>query len=1356
MADKQHGETSVAKTTEKQSAKGEDQDETTSTGSKRCHVLESRKKAAESRLVKAISRLEEQLKTPKEANKPSQTTIRRTIAKVTTEFNILEKIIVVLKETIVLGEDDQETDVVIEHLDKEFDEIASYVDEITRAAKHVLHTRINVLGEDESVACSVSLTSENSSEKDSSSVVSKISSLSVLEKRQEDVKEAEKRLEQFEEEQQKLEDDLDKHIANVQLGKQRTEDARRVAALDRQRAKQALEEDLARSVVTSCSQNEKTDRKQPEIKEDKQPEKPISSIQAVKLKGVELPNFSGDDKTEYESWKAAYMSVVDGANISIKEKMLRLQSCLTGKALNMVKDLGYSENAYKQAIEKLDKKFGGERRLAINLLTRLRGWPKLRRRNLEDMEEFLTVLDKILVAVQDNVELKSQHLNLTAKEKLSEDDIQSYKYWLCEHDKEDCFEALVEWIEMKVRIMDEAKEEANNEGKNGARQENKKNHRGFNTSKKPRKCIVTECQADHPPWVCQLFKSLPVAGRKELIAKTGRCFRCLASGHHSRNCPRKIPCGVDDCKSTTHSRYLHDPDIKPADGGSNRDDSQNETRNHSHNTNQIEKVSLMVLPGFISNAKMRKKLKVNIMLDPCSTGSYISENAAEELNLRGQSQQLTISGTGGTKVRTASRRVQLTVTNVQGSFSAIVEANVLDDITGTTPAIPWSELKEKWPHLQQIPFERVANRRQIDLLIGSDHPLFHHVLQEKNGPQPNDPIARRTNLGWVCFGPTSTNSVRNDSRIHVTRTYKSDQATTKCNDSTNNLLRKFWELDSMGIRDEDTQPPTPDEMRATKLAEETLHHLENNRYEIGMPWKVNEPKFTSNYEQAKSRLESLERSLRKKGVEVSTSYNNIIEEYLEKGYVRKVRPTANEDQWFLPHFPVIRDDKDTTKVRIVFDAAAKHDEKSLNDAVLPGPKLQRELVDVLYRFRQAPVALSGDISQMFLQVGLREQDRPYHRFLWRNLNDKEEPEIYEFLRLPFGNASSPFCAQYVLQTHAKTRSEEKPNASETIDNSMYVDDVLDSCETVKEACSLRNDLSDVQSDAGFKLRKWLSNEPSVIVEVPVEDRAQGVEISDGENLPTQKTLGVKWNAETDTFNFEVKLPTNSPPTKRNVLSCIASLFDPLQFLSPFTMRARLLMQEIWAAGVDWDDVLPTKLENKWNDWLSELQEISTISFPRCLRLSHPTDIQLHVFSDASSAAYAAAAYLVCKYLDHPPTSRFVSCKCRVSPVKAMTIPRLELMGAVVATRLAKNLTRVLNVESVTFWSIRQTCFTGFEIKAEILKPLSRIGSEKSNEVPIQTSGDTFPENQILQIYRPVGYQHPNCRNARHGQKGLSF
>ena len=309
----------------------------------------------------------------------------------------------------------------------------------------------------------------------------------------------------------------------------------------------------------------------------------------------------------------------------------------------------------------------------------------MRHRNLEDLEEFLSILDKILVAIQDNVELKSQHLNLTAKEKLTEDDVQSYKYWLFEHDREDCFENLVDWVEMKVHIMDEAKEEAGGDSKGGGtRTDNRRNDRGFNTGKRARGCVVDNCREDHPPWVCEAFKRLPVTKRKELIAKSGRCFRCLASGHHSRRCSRTVPCGIDGCKSVTHSRYLHQSNRNLADNGSNNSGPPNgaEQPNENENatsstftTNQIEKVSLMVLPGFISNPIQKKKVNVNIMLDPCSTGSYISEHAAEELKLQGRTQHLTVTGMGGTEVQNMSRRVNLNVSNVKGNFSATVEAN---------------------------------------------------------------------------------------------------------------------------------------------------------------------------------------------------------------------------------------------------------------------------------------------------------------------------------------------------------------------------------------------------------------------------------------------------------------------------------------------------------------------------------------------------------------------------------------------------------------------------------------------------------------------------------------------------------
>ena len=169
---------------------------------------------------------------------------------------------------------------------------------------------------------------------------------------------------------------------------------------------------------------------------------------------------------------------MDETDIPVKEKMLRLQGCLNGKALETVRDFGFSNNAYERAKEKLKRKYGGKRRQTLTHLTTLRGLPKVRRHSLADMEELLAVLDRILISLQDgdpDGEMRSQHLNLTVKEKLPEEDIRAYKYWLYEHEEDD---------------------------------------RRFNTMGSRRKCIVDKCTIDHPPWVCSKFKELSVTQHK--------------------------------------------------------------------------------------------------------------------------------------------------------------------------------------------------------------------------------------------------------------------------------------------------------------------------------------------------------------------------------------------------------------------------------------------------------------------------------------------------------------------------------------------------------------------------------------------------------------------------------------------------------------------------------------------------------------------------------------------------------------------------------------------------------------------------------------------------------------------------
>ena len=189
--------------------------------------------------------------------------------------------------------------------------------------------------------------------------------------------------------------------------------------------------------------------------------------------------------------------------------------------------------------------------------------------------------------------------------------------------------------------------------------------------------------------------------------------------------------------------------------------------------------------------------------------------------------------------------------NVDATFSSPFQAHVLNNIAGDIPAIPWSDLKEKWPHLRQVKFMSVSRRRQIDVMIGSDHPVFHHVLKEACGSQPNDPVARLTNLDWVCFGPTLVEEFRHNSRSHSTPTYRSSQVRKQ--PPPDDVLRTFWELESLGIKDKTDHVMTLEEKAAVKQVTETLL-FDNGRYSISIPWRDGEPKLENNYEVALMRV----------------------------------------------------------------------------------------------------------------------------------------------------------------------------------------------------------------------------------------------------------------------------------------------------------------------------------------------------------------------------------------------------------------------------------------------------------------------------------------------------------------------
>ena len=281
-------------------------------------------------------------------------------------------------------------------------------------------------------------------------------------------------------------------------------------------------------------------------------------------------------------------------------------------------------------------------------------------------------------------------------------------------------------------------------------------------------------------------------------------------------------------------------------------------------------------------------------------------------------------------------------------------------------------------------------------------------------------------------------------------------------------MRRFWELEEPWQGNDEYSP------KEKEIWKRSINSMTWNEghYEVSLPWKSETIKINGDIRMAEKRLNSL-RLRFSKDKALEKEYTEVISEYINKGYVRRLTEEEKlETRWWVPHFPVIRRDKETTKVRVVFDAAAKVQDTSLNDQLETGPKLQRNIIDVLLRFRKYKVALASDVSEMYMQVKVKSEDRKHLRFLWWEGN---ELVTYEMGRVMFGLNAAPFLAQLVVQEGSKRWLEEYPRAVETVTSSTYMDDSLDSVPTDEMAINLRSQLEKVWSSLGMTRGKWLTN-----------------------------------------------------------------------------------------------------------------------------------------------------------------------------------------------------------------------------------------------------------------------------------------
>ena len=422
----------------------------------------------------------------------------------------------------------------------------------------------------------------------------------------------------------------------------------------------------------------------------------------------------------------------------------------------------------------------------------------------------------------------------------------------------------------------------------------------------------------------------------------------------------------------------------------------------TQNNSRADFIALRTVPIILKNGN--RSLKVNALLDEASTKTYLNADVAAELWLQGRTEQVIVNVLNGQIETFETKLVSFKLLSVDRKVSMNVTAYTANRVTGYMPVIHWNEYSSKWPYLRKIDFPLPANKLVVDIPIGLDCLDFHCAIEEVSC-RPGEPVARLTPFGWTCKGnPYTTETPRLQTNFAWTY-FVRDQSEIQ---ELNANLKKFLEI-------EETSPVNStsvvkiEEQLALKTVENSIQYVDN-MYWVGVPWIENKQNLPDNYRMALQRLQNTDKKLQK-SPDIARAYSDIIDQYITKGYVRKVPETErSKSKWYLPHFPVIGPDKATTKTRIVFDASAKCEGVSLNDKIHQGPKLLRDLLDVMLRFRRFPVAIVCDIAEMCLRIWISHADKPYHRLLWRGTHQNRTPDVYEFDRVVFGENSSPFQA----------------------------------------------------------------------------------------------------------------------------------------------------------------------------------------------------------------------------------------------------------------------------------------------------------------------------------------------------------
>lgn len=1013
----------------------------------------------------------------------------------------------------------------------------------------------------------------------------------------------------------------------------------------------------------------------------------------VKLPKIEIPKFSGK-YSEWASFRDMFTSLIhNNGSIDNVQKLHYLKSSVTGEAEQLLRHIPVTSDNYKVCWTQLESRYNNKKYLANCILKKLTSQKVLTTESssaikllLDTTKECLSALKNLGVSIHSwdviVVFLISQKLDPESRklweQKVTETDLELPTMAMFEQFLENRFRS-IEFLDPKIQKSE------------------KTNCAHVATTL----VSCSYCSENHKTCNCKKFAKESIDTRRSFAQINHLCFNCLSTDHTVFQCNMSTRCRL--CKKKHHT-LLHPKNQKPTFDNVKVEQTVNKsvvatvtalapdstssqvqcettdlpkiTSCHVNSPSQVLLATALVQ----AESNNKKTVVLRSLLDQGSQASFLTEAAVQLLGLKKNLETGLVSGLGGGRGSTIASKhtVLLTIqSRLDPSFTITVKAHVLNKLTCLLPSAALHNVQS----LPALPLSALADPsfgtpNRIDLLLGAE--VYSQILLEGLVKGQLGLIAQNTRLGWILSGTVPSayvnrseqcHSIVNMHLTHVDRQFE------------NELLKKFWEMEAEPASQKQKHL-TLEDQKCEEWFTQTTKRDNLGRYIVRLPFKTEDPlcKYGGSKTIARKRFLMLEKRLSNNEPKLKAEYSEVVNEYITMGHMEEVSNTEKPDAVYLPHHAVVRQDKTTSKVRVVFDGSCSgFNGVSINDDLMTGPTLQPELRHLVMRWRCYPISIVADIVKMFRQVKVADEDIDFQRIFWRD-DPNADLKHLRLLRVTFGMSSAPYLAVRSLQQLARDDGKDMPLAQSRVLTDFYMDDLMTGCHSITEGIQIHEQMTTLLGRGGFPLQKWSSNSPELMKHIHRGERRSYVDL-ELKTDEVMKILGLTWNREADTFQCTVTLPPiDGPCTKRRVISDIARLYDPLGWLAPAITTAKVFIQRLWLSGIEWDDPLPSALLKDWLKFRNDLEKLQAIRIPRWIKSSKDdTCLELQGFSDASNVAYAAVVYARVTDRDGNVHVSLVTSKTRVAPIKQVSIPRLELCGAVLLAKLLSEVAEILSV-----------------------------------------------------------------------------